>query len=587
MHAGRAGAQARRQHQSRAHPRHAMLVADMLHIFLAEVPQRGEHRIWRGLPQPAQRGLLNEPPQLFEAIQIGQFALALANALQDFAHALGAHPAWRALAAGFLLHKFNKEPRHIHHAGVFIHDDQATRAHDGAQFLQAFVIQRHVEIFLGDAAAGRPTDLRGFVGLAAAEAAADVIDQFAERRAHRHLHQPRILHAAGQCKHLGALALGGSPLRVPSRAVQQNGRHIGICFHVIQQRGLAPQTLLRGEWRARTRFAAQSLNGGNQRRFFAADKCAGPHADVQIKREAAAEDVIPQQPAGVGLVNGLAQARHRQRIFCAYIHIALRRADGERGNGHALNDAVRVAFQRTAIHVGARVAFIRVAQHIFHRARRPPREVPLHKRREACPPPPPQPGTFHFLNDLLGRERGQHFGQRGIAVPGHIFLDAFRINPAAIPQHHLGLPRKERNIRGLGLQGVGLRVAGAQPLHHAPRLHVLAHDIGGIFGFDSLIESPVVHPQHGSPHTGPHAAGCADGHILGHAGLGNGGLQGIHHLLRAGRQTTAAHAYPQLVLGHWGGPELVTPGGQRCGCADFFQARGHDGSVSAPWARAR
>jgi hypothetical protein len=75
---------------------------------------------------------------------------------EDLEHALGADAAGHALAAGFLLHELQEEAGHVHHAGVLVHHDQAARAHDRAELLQGLVVQRHVQVLLGDAAAGGP-----------------------------------------------------------------------------------------------------------------------------------------------------------------------------------------------------------------------------------------------------------------------------------------------------------------------------------------------------------------------------------------------------------------------------------------------
>ena len=70
-------------------------------------------------------------------------------------------------------------------------------------------------MLLGDAAAGGAADLRRLELLAVGDAAADVVDQVAQRHADGHFHQPGVLDRAGQGEDLGALALG-----VPNEAYQ-------------------------------------------------------------------------------------------------------------------------------------------------------------------------------------------------------------------------------------------------------------------------------------------------------------------------------------------------------------------------------
>ena len=65
-------------------------------------------------------------------------------------------------------------------------------------------------MLLGDAAAGGAADLRGLELLAAGDAAADVVDDLAERHADGHLDQAGVLDGAGEGEDLGALALLGA-----------------------------------------------------------------------------------------------------------------------------------------------------------------------------------------------------------------------------------------------------------------------------------------------------------------------------------------------------------------------------------------
>ena len=87
--------------------------------------------------------------------------------------------------------EFEEEAGHVDHAAVLVHDDQAAGAHDRAQFGERLVVQRHVEVLLGDAAAGGAADLRRLELLAAGNAAADVVDQVAQRHADGHFDQAR------------------------------------------------------------------------------------------------------------------------------------------------------------------------------------------------------------------------------------------------------------------------------------------------------------------------------------------------------------------------------------------------------------
>ena len=61
----------------------------------------------------------------------------------------------------------------------------------------------------------------------------------------------------------------------------------------------------------------------------------------------------------------------RQRIFGAAVDVALGRAHRVGGDGHALEHAVRIAFQHAAVHERAGIALVGVADDVLLPARRP------------------------------------------------------------------------------------------------------------------------------------------------------------------------------------------------------------------------
>ena len=72
---------------------------------------------------------------------------------------------------------------------------------------QRFVIHRQIQVLLGNAAARRAAGLHGLELLAVGNAAADIVDDFAQRDAHGHFDQAGVGDPAGQGEDLGALAL--------------------------------------------------------------------------------------------------------------------------------------------------------------------------------------------------------------------------------------------------------------------------------------------------------------------------------------------------------------------------------------------
>ena len=114
---------------ARTHSCSAAMVIDVLHILIAEVAQRAQHRIGRGQAQPAETGVLHHIAQIDQQIQIVMGRLAIANFGQQFIHLRRARAARNALAAGLRHAELHEEAGHIDHAGGIVHDDHAARAH--------------------------------------------------------------------------------------------------------------------------------------------------------------------------------------------------------------------------------------------------------------------------------------------------------------------------------------------------------------------------------------------------------------------------------------------------------------------------
>ena len=397
IHTDRADSLAGRRAQTLADHARTVLVLDVRVVFVAEVADRGKHGVGRRLAQSAEGRVFDDPPETFQFLDISFLSFALADARDDLEHPLGADAARRTLAAGFILHELEKEPRHVHHAGIFVHHDQAARAHDGAQFGDRLVVQGDVQVFGGDASARWPSDLRGLEVLAVRHASPQLMDHCLQRGPHRHFNQAGVVHGTRQGEDLGALAFpraeGGEPLR----AFEDNRRDVGVGFYVVQEAGHVPEALLSGEGRPGPGFAAVSFDGAHQGGFLAADKGAGAHADFKIEVEIGAEDLVAQQAERLRLIQSGAQPLHGQRILRPHIDVALRGADGVAGDRHRLDDAVRIALQDASVHECAGIAFIGVAEHVLPWALGLPAELPFESGWE---PGPAAPAEARPLDDV-------------------------------------------------------------------------------------------------------------------------------------------------------------------------------------------
>ena len=104
-----------------------VVVHHMGQILVPEVAQGALHRLAGALAQAAQSRLGNGVGQILQQLQVLHGALVADDAVQDLQHALGALPAGDAFAAALVLVEAHEEAGSLHHAGVLVHDHQATK----------------------------------------------------------------------------------------------------------------------------------------------------------------------------------------------------------------------------------------------------------------------------------------------------------------------------------------------------------------------------------------------------------------------------------------------------------------------------
>ena len=81
-------------------------------------------------------------------------------------------------AAAFILGEFHEEPGNIHHAGIFIHDDQTTGSHHGAGRRQGFIINGQIKVGSRQASAHRATGLYGLESFVVLYSTANIDRQY-------------------------------------------------------------------------------------------------------------------------------------------------------------------------------------------------------------------------------------------------------------------------------------------------------------------------------------------------------------------------------------------------------------------------
>src|ERR1035438_1152174 len=240
VHAQRATVFARRESEFLADTGAAAMSHDVVFILLAEVADGGEYRIGGGLPEAAERALADHPAQFIEEGHVIGDSAAIRDGIEYAERLVEPDPAWDAFAAGLGVGELDEVAGHVDHAVVFVHDDHAAGAHDGANLREAFIVHGSVEHVDGNATARRPARLHRFDVAAGSGAFSNVVDEALERRAQGHFNQAGVLNLPDKRKDLGAGALGASGFTKPACAAADDGGNVAPGLDVVDVCRLGP-----------------------------------------------------------------------------------------------------------------------------------------------------------------------------------------------------------------------------------------------------------------------------------------------------------------------------------------------------------
>ena len=153
-----------------------------------------------------------------------------------------------------------------------------------------------------------------------------------------------------------------------------------------------------------------------------------------------------------------------ERILGPDVDKALMCSNRMAADRHGLQDAVRVALDRGAVHVGARVTFVGVTDDIFHVIDRRFGEVPFHPGGESGTATSAQTGDFHLVDDIFRGHVEQHLLQRLVSVTGDIFLDILRIDETTVAKYDTELLLVELDVLATDMGALALIVQQALDL---------------------------------------------------------------------------------------------------------------------------
>jgi len=145
-----------------------------------------------------------------------------------------------------------------------------------------------------------------------------------------------VPHFASEREDLGPLARSVADGRVLLGTVVDYPGDVGKRFGVVDTSRFAEESRHGRERRSWSWHAAMALDGGYERCFLAADERAGAFANLHGERQAAAHDVLAEEPLFGRLFDGHPDVLHGKWILGAHVDEALRCADGTGGYRHAL-----------------------------------------------------------------------------------------------------------------------------------------------------------------------------------------------------------------------------------------------------------
>ena len=248
------------------------------------------------------------------------------------------------------------------------------------------------------------------------DAAAEVLDQRAQRRPQRQLVVAGTLDMPAQAIDARPLALLRAILRIGRRAKPHDRRQAGDGLQVIDDRRAAIETDDRRERRLEAWIAALALQRLQQRALLAADvgSRAGMHGDLQIV--AAAEDILSKQSRRVGFLHGALDLLISLGQFATDVDESVAHARGVGGKYRPLDDLVRADLHNHAVLEGARLTLVGVDAQIAWPCALFGQEAPLDAGGEARAAAPAQSRRLDLLGQLLRLEVAQRLRQRLVAA---------------------------------------------------------------------------------------------------------------------------------------------------------------------------
>ena len=151
-----------------------------------------------------------------------------------------------------------------------------------------------------------------------------------------------------------------------------------------------------------------------------------------------AHDGLAQDAGRIRVVDGVLDVVTCERVLVADIEHALFGADGERTDDHALDDGMRAAFHRRAVHERTGVTLVAVADNVLGEDVVAGGRAPFAPGGEAGAALAAQARFLNFSDDLVGRH-GKRLLQALIAAACDVVVERQRVDDADVLEHDLVL----------------------------------------------------------------------------------------------------------------------------------------------------
>src|SRR5579859_412216 len=261
-----------------------------------EMFQRAHDGVGRKSTEGAERAELHGVAEVLDHGEIFGDAFAADDLVDGLYTARRADPARRALAAGFDRAKRKREARLLRHIDGVIEHDNATMADQAIARGKGLVIEWRIEQRAGKIGPERTADLHGARRAPREGAAADVVDELAERDAEGGLEQAAVFDVSGELDRHGATRASHTEIGIGLRAFGEDEGDRREGEHVVDHGGIAEQALVRRQRRLGAHDAAAPLQAFEQRGLLAADIGAGADANFKVETVCGAADAIAEQP---------------------------------------------------------------------------------------------------------------------------------------------------------------------------------------------------------------------------------------------------------------------------------------------------